>query len=145
MHKIVSFLLADTDLYQIALGIREQVFIHEQKVNRTLEIENEDQAHFYMIYENEIPAGTGRWRLTESGIKFERFAVLPKFRNKGLGSILLKKILSDLENTDQKIYLHSQLKAVPYYERQGFIKEGNKFVEAEIEHYLMIIAPGTIK
>ena len=37
----------------------------------------------------------------------------------------------------KKIYLHSQLKAVPFYERNGFVKTGEPFKEAGMEHYHM--------
>ena len=39
---------------------------------------------------------------------------------------------------NKTMYLHAQLKAIPFYERQGFKKVGDLFVECEIEHYKMI-------
>ena len=138
MQKIISFSISDKTLYDAALKIREKVFVHEQKVARALEVENEEEATFYLMFIDELPIATGRWRKTTDGIKLERFAVLPEYRNKNYGTILLKNILKDIETLATKIYLHSQLKAIPYYERQGFKKKGDMFVEANIEHYLMI-------
>jgi predicted GNAT family N-acyltransferase len=63
--------------------------------------------------------------------------MLKDFRNQGLGSELLKEVLNDVQKLDKKIYLHSQLMAVSYYERAGFKKVGDIFTEAGIEHYLM--------
>jgi predicted GNAT family N-acyltransferase len=35
------------------------------------------------------------------------------------------------------IYLHSQINAIPFYERNGFVKFGEQFTEAGIVHFLM--------
>jgi predicted GNAT family N-acyltransferase len=138
MIQIKSFTSADQALYNKALEIRRQVFIEELNVDPTLEIENEEFCRFYLILIDDKPAGTARWRETEKGIKLERFALLPEFRNQGTGTILLQRILDDVTTFNKKIYLHSQLNAVRYYERQGFVKSGDIFTEALIQHYLMI-------
>jgi len=138
MIEIKSFTSADKAFYDKALEIRQQVFIDELNVDPTLEIENEESCKFYLIFVNEKVAGTARWRETDKGIKLERFALLPEFRNQGTGSILIKRILDDILPFNKKIYLHAQLNAVRYYERQGFVKSGDIFTEAFIQHYLMI-------
>ncbi len=139
MIEIKSFTSADQALYNKALEIRQHVFIEELSVDPTLEIENEEFCRFYLIFIDGKAAGTARWRETEKGIKLERFALLPEFRNQGTGTILLQRILDDVTPFNKKIYLHSQLNAVSYYERQGFARSGDIFIEAFIRHYLMIL------
>jgi len=140
MQKVISFTIADKTHYNQALEIRKKVFIEEQQVERELEVENEEEATYYLLLVDEKPVGTGRWRKTPEGVKLERFAVLPEFRNKNLGTVILKKVLEDLKNKKERVYLHSQLKAIPYYQRQGFKKHGPMFVEANIKHYMMVWA-----
>ena len=137
MTQIIGFDISDKEHYQQALAIREQVFIEEQQVERALEVENEAEAHYYLLLLDELPIATGRWRKTSRGIKLERFAVLPKYRNQNYGSVLLQHILQQLDSRPEELYLHAQLKAIPYYERQGFRKQGDMFTEANIRHYLM--------
>lgn len=137
MIKIVRFGFSDKKLLNISYNIRNIVFVVEQKVDRALEYEYEEQGNYYLLYYNDSPVATARWRKTAKGIKLERFASLKEYRNKGLGSQLLQKILKDVLPLNQKFYLHSQIKAITYYEREGFRKSGEKFVEANIEHYLM--------
>jgi predicted GNAT family N-acyltransferase len=137
MIEIKSFTSTDKAFYDKALEIRKQVFIDELGVDPSLEIENEDNCRFYLLFVDNKPAGTARWRHTQNGIKLERFAMLAGFRNQGYGSVLLSRILEDTVVLHSTIYLHSQLKAVKYYERQGFIKSGGIFSEANILHYLM--------
>ncbi|MEI6765281.1 MAG: GNAT family N-acetyltransferase [Bacteroidota bacterium] len=119
--------------------IRTQVFIFEQGVDPSLEYDEfDDNAHHYLALENETSVGAARWRYTDEGIKLERFAVLAAFRNCGVGAAILKKVMEDVRPLSKKIYLHAQIKAVPFYERYGFVKEGDEFTEAGMKHFAMV-------
>ncbi len=77
--------------------IRTLVFVKEQGVDPNLEYDiYENQCHHYLLSDRNIPIGTARWRETKDGIKLERFAILPKYRNKGAGQKLLKRVLEDI-------------------------------------------------
>lgn len=120
-----------------AHSVRDEVFIVEQEVDRSEEFEFEEESIHYLLYEDDLPLATGRWRKTDNGIKLERFAVLKSHRNKGLGGAVLKRILEDLRGREEQLYLHAQLPAIPFYERYGFRVEGDEFIEADIRHYRM--------
>ncbi len=137
MLEVKRFGFQDKELFEACCKIRIKVFVEEQKVDPALEYDHEDESHFYLLFNDEKPIATARWRDTEKGIKLERFALLHEFRNQGLGATLLKEVLKDVRKLNRKIYLHSQLKAVSYYQRAGFVRVGEKFTEAGIEHYLM--------
>ena len=137
MIEVKRFNSQDKDLAELAFSIRRKVFVEEQGVDPDLEYDKEDQAHHYLLILAGRPIATARWRETGKGIKLERFAVLPEFRNRGFGEIILEEVLKDVRPMDKTIYLHSQSRAVPFYERNGFVKEGEMFVEAGIEHYYM--------
>ncbi|MFO7613953.1 MAG: GNAT family N-acetyltransferase [Bacteroidales bacterium] len=122
---------------EMALAIRHEVFVKGQNVDPAIEYEHEEESRHYLLFIDEKPAATARWRETESGIKLERFATLEEYRNRGFGAALLKEILNDIIPLNKKIYLHSQLTAVKFYERYGFVKEGDIFYEANIGHYKM--------
>ena len=141
MIEIISFQLEEhPELAEKANKIRQEVFVQEQNVDPELEYdEYESQATHYLLSVDGKPACTARWRKTERGIKLERFATLSAFRNSGLGEMILKRVLEDTIPYRREIYLHSQLKAIPFYERHGFEKVGEMFSEAEIEHFEMIL------
>ena len=127
------------ELANEAFAIRQEVFVIEQKVDPDLEYDEfEDFSEHYLLLEDGIPMVTARWRRTEKGIKLERFATRRPERNRGLGAILLDRILEDILPAGVPVYLHSQLLAVPFYERRGFRKEGEIFSEADILHYKMV-------
>jgi predicted GNAT family N-acyltransferase len=138
MYEVKRFGFKDKELAELAFAIRRKVFVDEEGVAPNLEYDHEEEAHHYLLLLGGKALATARWRETEKGIKLERFAVLPEFRNRGLGGIILKEVLNDVVKFGKTIYLHSQLRAVPFYERHGFEREGEVFYEAGMGHYFMI-------
>jgi predicted GNAT family N-acyltransferase len=140
VEKIID--LRDLDA---AFTIREKVFVGEQNVPADAEYDQHDRAgttrHYLARVEGQ-PAGAARWRPTENGVKLERFAVLPEFRNRGVGEALVHRVLADVraEAPDAaQVYMHAQLRAIPLYERTGFRKVGEMFEECDIQHYQMVL------
>jgi len=127
-----------------AHNIRREVFVTEQNVPEEEEIDQYEQQcrHFLALSSDGIPCGTARWRFVGNGIKLERFAVKKKFRKHGVGSALMEAVLDDINNNPefkgQKKYLHAQVPAVPLYEKYGFQKYGDLFLECDIKHYKMV-------
>jgi predicted GNAT family N-acyltransferase len=124
-----------------AFSIREQVFVLEQQVPREAENDAfEPTASHYVATCEGVPCGAARWRVTDQGIKLERFAVLQQYRNRNVGAELLKLVLQDVQavQAGQKIYLNAQLPAVNFYRRHGFVTEGDMFTECDIQHYKMV-------
>jgi predicted GNAT family N-acyltransferase len=137
MIEVKRFSFEDKSLAEQAFAIRRKVFVEEQGVDAGLEYDKEEAAHHYLLIVGEKPIATARWRETVNGIKLERFAVLPQFRNRGFGDVILAEVLKDVVPTGKHVYLHSQLRAVPFYKRNGFVEVGPHFFEAGIEHVEM--------
>jgi predicted GNAT family N-acyltransferase len=137
--KIISFDIQDKSHADMAFAIRQKVFVEEQKVDADEEYdEYESIATHYLVFVDDQPAATSRWRHTDKGIKLERFSVLSEFRNKGIGAALVKQVLSDVVPFEKLIYLHAQVAAMNVYARNGFEPIGELFYEANIPHYKMI-------
>jgi predicted GNAT family N-acyltransferase len=136
--KIEKFTTEDKKKSEIAFSIRRKVFVEEQNVDPEEEYDEfEDLCTHYLLYFDGKPVATARWQITGKGIKPGRFAMLKEYRGKGIGSELLKQIMKDIIPLKKPIYLNSQVTAVSYYARFGFVKKGDVFLEAGIEHYLM--------
>ncbi len=136
--NIIKFKFTDTELFQKSWKLREIVFIKEQKVDPSLEFEYEDESSFYLLEVDGKAVAMGRWRETEKGFKLERFVTLKEERGKGYGKNIVQEILNDILPTHKIIYLNAQTQALGFYEKLGFVKEGKPFIEADIEHYLMV-------
>ena len=139
MIKIRKFQFENTELMKIAHNIRYEVFVIGQNCPEDIEWEFEEESTHFLVFENKEAVATARHRETENGYKLERFAVLESKRSNGYGHIVLKAILEDLSNFKGNIYMHAQLDVIPFYEKMGFEKEGDLFVEANIMHYKMVL------
>ena len=119
-------------------SIRRNVFVKEQNILEKIEFDDEsiDATYFIAQYKN-VYVGTARCRLTDFGIKLERFAVLKSYRNLGVGKQLALYILNSMKN-EKLIYLHAQETVINFYSKLGFKKSGSQFFEAEIPHQKMI-------
>jgi predicted GNAT family N-acyltransferase len=127
---------------EAALSIRNIVFVQGQNVPAELENDAHDRTdatHYLARTDDGTPCGAARWRVTENGVKLERFAVLGQYRNQQVGAALLASVLNDVQaaHPQATVYLNAQLPAVRFYERHGFEKIGEQFTEASIEHYKM--------
>ncbi len=139
MIEIKKFQFKNKELMKIAHNIRYDVFVIGQNCPEDIEWEFEEVSTHFLVFDNEDPVATARHRITEEGYKLERFAVSESNRGKGYGHIVLKAILEDLKDVTSMIYMHAQIQVLPFYEKLGFIKEGNLFEEAGIMHYKMVL------
>ncbi len=137
---VLKFNFDNQKLYKQVKKIRTEVFIIGQNCPVKDEFDEfERTSTHFLIYYNEKPAATSRWRETNEGIKLERFAVLNEFRGNGLANILIETMLKDVAKKDKHIYLYAQEQVTGLYEKFGFIIDGEKFEEVGIVHYKMIL------
>jgi predicted GNAT family N-acyltransferase len=136
----VKLITSDAE-YQEALSIRRKVFIQEQNVPEDIEIDEYEKTseHFLLVVAG-LPAATGRLRIKNKFIKFERIATLKDYRGQGLGKVLMESMLAHAQKNYPTYtpYMHSQMDAVPFYEKLGWKSQGDIFFEANIPHRVMI-------
>jgi len=66
MIRIKKFTTDNKELSDLVFTIRKQVFVCEQKVEPRLEMDEfDDVAHHYLLYDDQKPIATARWRETE--------------------------------------------------------------------------------
>lgn len=127
--------------YKLALSIRKEVFVLEQKVPEEIEVDQYEGSceHFLTTIDGE-PAATGRLRVKDAYIKFERIATRKRFRGQGVGRNLMDAMLKHATQKYPQLtpYMHSQLDAVPFYQKLGWISQGEVFFEANIPHMAMV-------
>jgi predicted GNAT family N-acyltransferase len=137
--EIKVFKIVEPTILEHAFKIRREVFVIEQKVDESEEYEFEEESTHFIAEVNGEYAGTARWRVTEKGVKLERFAVKKDFRSIGVGSHLLSTIINDIPTEHHYLYLHAQLTAIGLYAKYNFVAEGEMFEEAGIQHYKMVL------
>ncbi|HET7657105.1 MAG TPA: GNAT family N-acetyltransferase [Bacillales bacterium] len=133
--KIVS----NDQEYKDAVAVRRKVFVYEQKVPESLEIdEHESNAIHFVVYDGIEPIGAGRCRESDNYYKVERICVLPSRRKQGIGMKIMKKIEEYAkEHGATGLKLNSQTHAVEFYQRLGYLAISEEFMEAGIPHIAM--------
>ncbi|MEI6182618.1 MAG: GNAT family N-acetyltransferase [Polynucleobacter sp.] len=128
---------------QDAYLIREKVFIHEQGVPEDMELDEFDPTSKHALaYEDHVCVGTGRLvHLNSHHAQIGRMAVLSAFRNRGIGKVILSRLIALAKSEGVlTLTLHSQVSAIPFYAKMGFIAEGSIYDEAGIPHRNMILS-----
>ena len=124
--------------------VRRIVFIEEQDVPETLELDESDKLCHHVLVTDSAnkPVATGR--IGPDG-RIGRMAVLKAYRGQGIGSALLTALI-DYARQERyiNIYLHAQLTAIPFYQTHGFIVSGEVFMDAGIKHRNMFYKHGLI-
>ena len=134
---MISVELTGFSPHQMAiLSIRFDVFVKEQGVDPSLEIDGQDPDCLHAIaYIDGKAVGTGR--LLPCG-HIGRMAVLPDYRSRGTGSAILRALMKAARDRgDTLIVIASQVHAAAFYKRFGFQSHGAPFIEAGIEHIHM--------
>ena len=123
--------------------IRQKVFIQEQGVPEEMELDELDSsARHALAYESKLCVGTGRLvHLDSRHAQIGRMAVLSTFRNRGIGKAILSHLIA-LAKAERvfTLMLHSQVSAIPFYAKLGFIAQGPTYDEAGIPHRNMILS-----
>lgn len=130
------------DAKQEAYAIRKSVFIEEQGVPMEMEVDEHDlAAQHALAYKESQCIGTARLVVLARDIgRIGRMAVLPLYRNMGIGTQLLNTLIDQGQTQGiTQFELHAQLSAIPFYERFGFIAQGNIYDEAGIAHRDMML------
>ena len=107
--------------------IRIKVFVEEQgyRIEDDLVPAEDDIALHITVYNGDVPVGAGRLMpyYHEKSYKAGRIAVLPAYRGKGIGRLIVGALCDKAKELGAEIlYIDSQQHAVPFYEKCGFFR-----------------------
>jgi predicted GNAT family N-acyltransferase len=137
-EKIVIHVGGWEQLREAASAVRFAVFVEEQGIPATLELDDRDATATHAVAFDPAgrPVATGRL-LTDAHIG--RMAVLAAHRGKGLGVSILRALVAvAVGRGTPKLRLHAQTSAIGFYLREGFTTEGDPYEEAGIAHQTMV-------
>ncbi len=135
--------LSVIELYEL-LRLRSEVFVVEQNCV-FLDMDNKDQlCHHLLLYgDNALVAYA---RILPPGIYYAeasigRVITSPAFRGTGSGKLLMELAISAATKLfpGHTIRIGAQLYALKFYERFGFQRDGEIYVEDGIDHVEMIL------
>lgn len=123
---------------ELMMSVRRLVFVVEQRVPEDIEIDELDPVcvHVLALTGDGRPVGTAR--MTGNG-RIGRCAVLEQWRGHGIATRLVTMLIEKaVESGLSSVCLNSQVTAMPFYEKLGFVPRGTEFVEAGIIHKPMV-------
>jgi predicted GNAT family N-acyltransferase len=118
-------------------ALRRRVFIEEQGVSEADEVDGLDDGAIHLLaLDGDVPVGTARLLVKGAVGKIGRVCVLPAARGTGLGAKLILAALEELRRQPgvSEAYLGAQSHATGFYEKLGFVVEGEEFLDAGIPH-----------
>lgn len=133
--------ITDPHLFEKYLELRKEVFVDEQHVDISIEIDfydtldNQLVDHFvFMVKDTVIGTCRGIWT-QPNRVRLGRFAVHKAVRHQGFGLKFLRSIESYyLDNGVESLYLHAQIQALSFYIQAGYLPQGEIFDDAGIDH-----------
>ncbi len=108
------------------------------------DLEHEAEEWHFGAWEEDVPVGcvSVRW-LGGGRVKLRQMAVAAGWQSKGVGRFLVEEVLGVVAREGGTLAeLHSREEAVGFYERLGFVVEGEAFEEVGIRHWKMAKACG---
>jgi predicted GNAT family N-acyltransferase len=139
--KIVQTKDTMSTIYLDAVRIRNHVFMQEQGVPLDIEIDQNEAlcVHFVLYLDDGQAAATCRLLPLQDGkMKLQRMAVEKVFRGQDYGRLLIQEAEKFAHSHGyHTITLGAQVTAVGFYEKLGYQKYGDLFLDANIEHYAM--------
>jgi predicted GNAT family N-acyltransferase len=117
------------------------VFVTEQGVPRDEELDELDLTAIHALALVDGSAvGTGRLVLDGTRGRVGRMAVRKSWRGQGVGSALLTELLGITRAHELvEVDLAAQLHAIPFYERFGFMAQGEVHQDGGIPHRWMFL------
>lgn len=140
MAKLRYKLVENNKELEEALDIRKRVFVEEQGISETLEIDGNDSSALHIIVKKgDIAVGTIRIRFLDNRqAKLERMAILKPSRGAGIGKGIITFLEEELKRRGiEQIVLHAQYYVKDFYTKCGFRETGLPFLDADIQHIRM--------
>lgn len=137
MDRITVSVVRWPDKQAELTAIRRAVFIEEQNVPESIELDGRDPDCSHVLASDDLGNPIGTARIDSSG-KIGRMAVLPEYRGRGVGARMLGAIMEHGRSSGiTYFHLSAQLSAVGFYKKMGFERSGEEFREAGITHVNM--------
>jgi predicted GNAT family N-acyltransferase len=127
-------------------ALRMVVFVEEQAVPPEEELDLYDitATHFRVKYASAVDLPetiVATARIVDKGhgaAKIGRVAVHKQYRGLGIGFALMREVERHAADSGfTEALLEAQCHAIPFYEKLGYVAEGDVFLDAGIEHRLM--------
>lgn len=126
--------------------VRNKVFVEEQGFTPEAEFDVFDnQAMHVVLYDNDTPVGTGRVYHDGKTFRLGRICVVKEMRGQNMGDLLLRLLLiKAFEFNPSQVRLDAQVRVQQFYEKFGFVVDGEITEEEGVPHVPMYVTKETL-
>ena len=128
------------DEIAVCLALRRAVFVDEQGVPESDEIDGQDAHCVHVLVRIDgDPVGAARFHYLGDVVKIQRVCIALSHRGAGVGARLIEFITGRLEAEGRAgdISLDAQTRSLDFYRKLGFEVSGPEFLDAGIPHRAM--------
>jgi predicted GNAT family N-acyltransferase len=131
---------SDAEKREEMFAIRTEVFVREQNVPEDEELDGRDPVCLHVIARSPEGRAIGTARMQRDG-HIGRIAVRASWRGQSVGSQLVLALLAVARDAGlSTAELDSQVQAIGFYEKLGFVARGEPFMDAGIPHRNMVLS-----
>lgn len=144
MKNLEVLKVPDEESLKQCLKVREEVFVVEKGVPKEIEVDGYDCLdkmcdHFLIKYQNSNVGTIRCLHTTGDSIRVQRFCFLKGQRGLGFGKAVMKYIENYYKERGIKtIEMDAKYEVHGFYEKCGYRKNSEVFLEVNIEHIKMI-------
>lgn len=116
------------------LPLRQQVLWPGHPIAQSLVDGDETAMHFGGFIKGKLVCVASLFQHGEA-IRLRKFATAPDYQGQGIGSLMLKHLLVKAEASGAKTFwFDARESALPFYERNGFHPEGERFFKSNVPY-----------
>jgi ribosomal protein S18 acetylase RimI-like enzyme len=106
-------------------------------------VEGDEDAQHFAYYIQEKLVSVASLYTDDTRVRLRKFATLPSFQQRGIGSLLLSHIINEITQSGAHYFwCDARDSATVFYEKFGMKKEGDIFYKSGIAYYKMSKALG---
>ncbi len=125
---------------ELTWRLRQQV-LYPDEPWYTMGLDEDEQGYHFAAFSNSQIIAVVSLFQQGSAYQFRKFAVAPAHQHQGIGTAMLEVITRFARlGGGTRLWCKARLTAIEFYQKKGFITEGEEFIKNKIQYIVMATA-----
>ena len=126
--------------WQDTLSVRHQVLWPDKPVSFS-RVDGDETATHYGAFTDGMLVCVASIYLSEDSARLRKFATLPDYQGRGIGSKVLAKAIEQLKQQNiKRFWCDARTTATAFYQKFGLSVEGREFVKSGVSYFRMSVS-----
>lgn len=143
-----EWIMGGSDI-SVPLALRRRVFVEEQGFPAAIEQDAKDEYAMHVVMyddaQDALPVATGRIYNAEDGFHLGRICVIPEYRGQHVADLMVRLMIWKAMQFTDRLTLSAQAAVSGYYERYGFVRQGEEYPEHGVPHVRMCVTKDSVR